>query len=83
MNLCFLIGKIISEIDYKFILDSKNIAIAMFEIQIRNQSIIKIKAYDGIADWCYQKLVEGDKVWIEGNLNNKREVIINFLNKIG
>ena len=76
MNLCFLIGKIISDIDFKFIISSKNISVVIFEIQLSNNSNIKVKGYNEIADFCYQKLVKGDNIAIQGYLNNKMEIII-------
>ena len=33
MNLCFWIGKIISKIQYKFIINSKDTAIAIFKLK--------------------------------------------------
>lgn len=80
MNLCFLIGKIVSEIEFKFILNSKNIAVTIFEIQLDKQSMITVKAYNEMADWCYQKLVKEDVVAIKGNLNSKMEIVIHNLN---
>ena len=76
MNLCFLTGKIVSEIEFKFIINSKNISVVMFEIQLTNNSIIKVKGYNEIADFCYQKLVKGDIVIIYGILNTNAELII-------
>ena len=55
MNLCFLIGKIISEINFKFVLNSKNISIAYFKIELNNKSIVEVKAYNELADYCYSK----------------------------
>ncbi len=77
MNLCFLMGTIINEVEFKFILNSKNISIAMFEIQLNNQSQIKVKAYNEMADKCYRKLVKKDKIIIQGELDSKMEIIIN------
>lgn len=70
-------GKIISDIEFKFIIKSKNISVIMFEIELSNKSIIKVKGYNEIADFCYQKLVKNDIVIIYGNLNNNMEVVIN------
>ena len=77
MNLCFVIGKIISDIEFKFIINGKNISVAIFEIQLENNSIIKVKGYNEIADYCYQKLVKGEIVMISGNLNNNMEIELN------
>ena len=77
MNLCFVIGKIISDIKFKFIINSRNISVVLFEIQLSNNSIITVKGYNEIADFCYQKLVKNDIAIIYGSLNNNMEVIIN------
>ena len=34
MNICFLIGKIVSDIEYKFVLNSKYISIAVFTVKV-------------------------------------------------
>ena len=77
MNLCFVMGKIISNIEFKFIINSKDISVSIFGIQLSNNSIITVKAYNEIADFCYKKLVKGDNVLLYGTLNNKREIVIN------
>ena len=48
MNLCFLYGKIVSNIDFKFMINSKNISKAVFYLKLKNDSIIKIKTYNEI-----------------------------------
>ena len=80
MNICFLIGRIISNIEYEFILNSKNISIVKFKIEVENNKII-IKAYNEMADWCYQNLKQGNIIGIEGSLNSKLEVVINEILK--
>ena len=76
MNVCFLIGKIISEIEFKFTLNKKKFSIAKFILKVKNEKII-IKSYNQIADKCYSKLSKNDIVAIEGEVNNKIEVIAN------
>ena len=61
MNICFFIGKIISEIKFDFIL---------------NGSVIKVKGYNEIADYCYSTLKQGMNIQIEGNINGKSETIL-------
>ena len=57
MNICFFIGKIISEIEYRFIVDNKKYySISIFQIELNNKSIITVKGYNEIADFCYRKL---------------------------
>ena len=75
MNLCFLIGKIISEIEFKFVLESKHISIVVFKLELSNRSMITVKAYDEMADLCYRKLLKGDIIGIQGQLNSNMEII--------
>ena len=74
MNLCFLTGKIISKIEFKFILNSKDISIAIFEIELKNKSIVKIKAYNELADYCYRELIKSDYISIVGKICTKGEI---------
>lgn len=76
MNICFLIGKIASDIEFNFILNGSNISIVEFYIELGNSICIKIKGYNEIADECYSKLIKNDRIGIYGYLNNKMEVII-------
>ena len=76
MNLCFLIGKVVSEIKFDFILNSKDISIARFSIELENKSIVVIKGYNEIADYCYKKLMKSRIVGIQGSLNSNKEIII-------
>ena len=66
MNEVFLIGKIISDIEFKFTINSKNISIAMFNMKTTDKQIIKIKAYNELADYCYSKLEINKIVFIKG-----------------
>ena len=76
MNECFLIGKIISNIDFKFIVNSKKyFSITTFKIKLENQSIITVKGYNETADWCYKNLIKNDSIAIYGNLNSEMEII--------
>ena len=76
MNLCFLIGKIISEINFKFVLNSKNISIVYFKIELNNKSIVELKAYNELADYCYSKLKKNYIIAIQGYLSNDMEIVI-------
>lgn len=76
MNECFLIGKIITDIDFKFIVNSKNTAVSEFKIQLINKSEIKIKVFNNLADYCYQKLKINRFVFIYGFLNSNLEIIV-------
>lgn len=66
MNLCILLGKIINEIEFKFMVKSKNKSIAYFDMQLLDKSIVRIKSYDEVADYVYRKFKTGQIVLIEG-----------------
>ena len=79
MNEVFLIGKIISDIEFKFIINSKNKAIACFEIKTADKQIVRIQAYNQLADFAYSKLNTNDKVFINGYIEANM-VKVKFLN---
>ena len=68
MNICILLGIIVSDIEFKFIINSKNKSIAYFDMQLLNKSIIKVKAYNEKADYVYKKFKIGQNIIIEGKL---------------
>ena len=79
MNEVFLIGKIISNIEFKFIINSKNKAIACFEIETADKQIVRIQAYNQLADFAYSKLNTNDKVFINGYIE-ANVVKVKFIN---
>lgn len=81
MNICFIIGKIISDVEFKFVLESKYISIVIFKLKLSNCSIVTVKTYDEIADSCYQKLQKGDIIGIKGYLNSNMEIIISDIDE--
>ena len=74
MNNCFIAGKIITEIEFKFAIKNKFYSIAEFKIELDNKSIIKIKAYDENAEYCYQKLEKEMYINIYGKIDNKGNI---------
>ena len=80
MNEVFLIRKLISDIEFKFIINSKNKAIACFEIKTADKQIVRIQAYNQLADFAYSKLNINDKVFINGYIENNvvKEKCINI-----
>ena len=70
MNEVFLIGKIISNIEFKFTINSKNKAIACFEIKTTDKQIVRVQAYNQLADFAYSKLNTNDKVFINGYIED-------------
>ena len=82
MNLCILMGKIISDIEFKFIINSKNKSIVEFEIETLDCNIVKLCAYNEIADKCYALLKRNMSIIISGELMGNGNVkIFNIGNK--
>ena len=75
MNLCILLGKVISEVEFKFILNGKHKSIAYFELELMNKSIVKVKAYDEMADYVYRKLKTGTTMIVEGEIKSDGSII--------
>ena len=76
MNLCFIRGKIISDIQFEFMLEKDKYSIAIMYVELENKAKVRVIGYNEIADKCYQKLEKSDNIWIEGYLENLSEVQI-------
>ena len=75
MNICIVAGKIVGEIEFKFIINNKNKSIVYFDLELSNKSIVKVKAYDEIADYVYSK-IKNDIVLIDGKLRDDGSIEI-------
>lgn len=75
MNICFLTGEIIQEIEFNFLYNSQNISVAKTEIKLQNKTVISIYAYNELADELYAYRSIGDTIFIEGVLINKNETL--------
>ena len=77
MNIGLIIGKIVRDIEFKFIINNKKYySISILKVELDNKSIVTVKAYNDIADWCYKNLLKNDNVAIYGNLNSKMEIVV-------
>lgn len=76
MNTCFISGKIITEVKFKFAIKRKIYSVVQFEIELDNKSIIKVKAYNEMAEYCYQKLEKEMNINIYGKIENNGEIQI-------
>ena len=75
MNEIFIIGKVASKIEYKFIINSKKyFSKVEFEIELNKQTF-KVKGYNNIADFCYRKLKINDEVFINGKIES--DMVVN------
>ena len=70
MNECFLLGTIINKVDFRFAIGGKHDSIIEFKLQLENGDIIVAKAYDKIADYCYQNITKNKLVMIRGKLES-------------
>ena len=85
INICFFSGKIISEPEFKFFYNRKNFFSKVsfwlktekgFSSSKRNSSVvIKLIAYNEIADLVYRNCSINDNVIVIGSLNNNEIVI--------
>ena len=76
MNKCFFIGKIISEIEYKFALNKNIYSFCKFKIKTRkDKQEITIIAYNKLADYCFKALKLTDEIILQGNLKPKHIVL--------
>ena len=76
MNEVFIIGKVITEVKFDFILNSKHISIARFGvITVRDKQEIEIIAYDEMADYVYANLKHEDVVIINGYLEYDKVIL--------
>ena len=79
MNEVFIIGKVITEVKFDFILNSKHISIARFGvITVRDKQEIEIMAYDEMADYVYANLKHEDVVMINGYLEYDKVILENI-----
>ena len=82
MNEVFLMGKIITDVEFKFIINSKNISIAMFKLEtIKDNQKIEIKAYNEIADYVVSRLKKGDTVILNGYIDTEWKIVIKTIER--
>lgn len=81
MNQVFILGKIISDIEFKFIIKNKNKAIAIFKVKLLDDKIVTVEAYNEKADYCYSKLNKNDVIYIQGYINSKIQIIVKDIEK--
>ena len=87
MNICFLIGKIISDVKFDFVIGNnkyfKNgkISVVRFKVELLDGNVENVIAYNKKAEECYRKLEKGGLVNILGELDTKMEVEIKEFEK--
>ena len=79
MNEVFIIGKVITEVKFDFILNSKHISVAGFRtVTVCDEQEIEIIAYDEMADYIYTNLKHEDVVMINGYLEYDKVILENI-----
>ena len=82
MNLCLLLGQIITIPQYNFFYNSKKhisqiiIKIKTLESNLKKSEIVDLKAYDNIADIICKNYEKGDMISIEGQIVHNLEIEI-------
>ena len=82
MNICFIIGKIISKIEFDFVIGdnksfkNKKVSVVRFKLKLLDENVLNIIGYNNIADFCYQRLKIGENILIQGFINNSGEIEI-------
>ena len=76
MNEVFLIGKVITEVEFKFIINAKNISIAKFNLKTTDKQIIKVEAYNEQAYSVFRRLRKEDNIIINGYITTKGTIIL-------
>ncbi len=77
INLCFLSGKVINEIDLKFVynsqkrsLDKKHTSIAKIELELQDEQVIQLHAYNEMADYVFRNVKKSDYIFVQGEVKN-------------
>ncbi len=77
MNEVFIIGKIISKINFKFIVNSKEyFSKARFELQTLDEQKLIVIAYNQNADYVYAHLKKENCILIRGKICTTGEIEI-------
>ena len=81
MNEVFLIGKVIEDIEYKFMLKKRKNAKAKIELKLIDETKVEVVAYNEQADYTLQNIKIRNNVFVYGKLQNS-EIFINKIIKI-
>ena len=73
MNEVFLIGRIVSDIDFKFIISDKKKAVAKFKIETIDETILEVEAFDENADYVLSHTL--GTIFINGKLKEKMKIV--------
>lgn len=76
MNKVFLIGKVMTNIEFKFIINSEKVSKAKFSIEtLIDNKIINLVAYDEMADYVYRNIKYKDMIIINGYIKENNVIV--------
>lgn len=76
MNEVFIIGKVVTEVKFDFILSSKNISVNSFRlITVYDKQEINVITYDEMSDYTYANIKLGNIVMQKGYLENDKVIL--------
>ena len=78
MNEIFLIGKVLEEVEYNFIIEKGKNAKAILKLELLDKTRLELIAYDDVADFCFRELIKNDMVSINGKITNENVEIYNI-----
>ena len=78
MNAVFLIGKLIKDVEYKFMLERNKSAKAILYLKLIDKTEIKVAGHNEIADFCLRNLEIKDIVIIYGQIKENIVQIIDI-----
>ena len=78
MNEVFLIGKVIKEVEYRFMLEKGKNAKAEIKLELLDKTQLKVIAYNEEADYTMQNIRKNDDVFIYGIIKETEVVIKNI-----
>lgn len=79
MNICFIQGKVIEEVRFKFYIESKKLSIAKTKVKLSNGNIVVIKGYNEMADWIFHYIEKEDRIYIQGKLDTNMEIEVEWI----
>ena len=83
INICFLMGKIISKIEFKFFYNSKkHVSMVEFFMNTYKGNLqVLVRGYDEIADTVYKKFSINNSINLMGFIENNEIIIEEILEK--
>ena len=78
MNEVFLIGKVIKEIEYRFMLEKGKNAKAEIMLELLDKTQLKVIAYNENADYAMQYIRKNNIVFIYGIIKKAKVIVKNI-----